>query len=96
MFASISAVLDWYNQYEWVKIATVPFAALVGLTLANYLNSANRKIALFYGLSWVAIGLVLDAAITMRFNAEIFQDPYLWAGYAVLLLAPLCPVCKKS
>ena len=76
-------------------MATVPFAALIGLVLANYLNSANRKIALFYGLSWVATGLVLDAAITMRFNAEIFRDPYLWAGYVALFLASLCPAYKK-
>ena len=41
-----------------------------------------------YGAVWVAIGIILDAIITVRFQAEIFGVWQYYAGYALVLLAP--------
>lgn len=71
-------------------------AGVVAFVLAGMVKPAKIVLALAYGLIWVVIGLVLDAAVTMRFNAEIFSSWSLWFGYLLVLLAPILKVEKSS
>lgn len=94
MFAVVSAFLNAYNQKTWVKVAIVIFGGIVALILAGKAEPSSATIALGYGLGWVIIGVILDTLVTMKYNPEIFQSKWLWAGYIVILLAPLLRIKK--
>lgn len=54
------------------------------------------KLALSYSFIWVAVGLILDLIVTMKFNAAIFSLWTLWLGYALVFLVPLLRVKKAQ
>lgn len=67
-------------------------AGIMGLTA--YLFALDTKAenvgqALGYGAVWVAIGMVLDAAVTQNFDAHIFTTWQYYVGYGLALLSPL-------
>jgi len=87
-----------FNIYGslWLDILTAIIAGFVSFVLAGYVKPNKAAIALGYGFSWVVVGLILDAIITMRFNPEIFSSWALWLGYGLALLAPLLRVKKSA
>lgn len=89
MFAIVSALLDIYTQFAFVKVLVAVIAGVVAYILAGYLEIESYKTALIYGILWLIVGIVLDFLITVRFNSAIFTQWSLWLGYIFIVLAPL-------
>jgi hypothetical protein len=79
-----------------MNIVIAIIAGLISLILAGYVKPDKASTALSYGLSWVVIGIILDAVVTLRFNPAIFTDWSLWLGYVLVLLAPVSKVKKAG
>ena len=95
MFAVVAAFLPSYNEKTWVKVAVVIFAGLLALILAGRAEPNSVTIALGYGLGWAIIDLMMDVLVTMKYDANIFQSKWFWAGYILILLAPLLRIKKE-
>ncbi len=97
MFAIVSIFVG-FKIYDnaLMKLVTAIIAGIVSLVLAGYVKPGSAKLALTYGISWVIIGAILDAIVTMRYNPLIFQSKGLWLGYLLVLLAPLLKVKKAT
>jgi len=97
MFVVVSIFVA-FNIYTnaVMKVITAIIAGIISFVLAGYVKPSNVSVALSYGFSWVVIGVILDAAITMRFNNQIFLSKGLWLGYLLVLLAPLLKVKKAA
>lgn len=78
------------------KVIIAIIAGAISYFLATKIKPADVKMALAYGVIWVIMGVILDALITVRFNALIFSSKGLWLGYLLVLLAPLLTVKKGS
>lgn len=96
MFAVVSAFMDAYNEKTWVKVTVVLLAGIIALILAGKAEPSSATIALGYGIGWVIIGVILDTLVTMKYNPDILQNKWLWAGYVVILLAPLLRIRKDT
>lgn len=95
MFVIVSAFIAFnIYQLKWMQIVTAIIAGVIAFLLAGSAKPNKVIIALGFGFCWVVIGVILDAVITMRFNAEIFNSWSLWLGYALILLVPLLRVKK--
>ncbi|MFC1700934.1 hypothetical protein ACFLZ0_02255 [Patescibacteria group bacterium] len=94
MFTVVSAFLHSYNEKTWVKLFVLLFAGILALILAGKSEPNSITIALGYGLGWVIIGLMMDALVTLKYNPNIFQSKWMWAGYVLILLAPLLRIQK--
>ncbi len=96
MFALVSAFLDWYNQYEMVKVSIAVFSGVVAISLVYFLKVEKIKQALVFSLTWLVVGIVLDYFVTMRFNDHVFVSVYLWLGYGLMFISPLLYVKLKD
>lgn len=95
MFVVVSALIGFkVYQYAGVPVAVAILGGVVSYILASYVKPRSAKVALGYGLSWVVVGVILDALITMRFNPQIFASLTIWFSYTLVLLAPLARVRK--
>lgn len=96
MFAIVSAFIafDIY-KFVWMQAITAIVAGIISFILAGKIKPDKLSLAISYGLIWVIAGLILDATVTMKFNSEIFLSWSLWAGYILILLAPVLRI-KKS
>jgi len=96
MFAIVSAFISFgIYKFIWIQGAIALIAGIISFVLAGKVKPDKATLAISYGLTWVVIGLILDATVTMKFNPEIFTSWSLWAGYILVLLAPVLRV-KKS
>jgi len=67
-----------------VVIGIVAFFAGKNLKLKNIIETLK------YSASWVIIGIILDALITVQFTGwEIFMQLDVWFGYFLVLVAPI-------
>src|SRR3989344_5021772 len=89
MFAIVSAVvaLDLRGSV-WTSVAIVIIAGLISYYFAYSLGIANGLGALFAGVLFAGIGMLLDLFISRRFSAEIFTSLSYWVSYSVIFLAP--------
>ncbi len=96
MFVIVSVLLAFklYISDEPSIIVAI-LAGIVAYFLAGYAKPSNRLQGFKFGLTWVAVGLILDWLITTKFAPEIFQDWTLWFGYALVLAAPVLQAGKK-
>lgn len=96
MFTIVSFFIafDIY-KFAWMQITTAIISGVIAFVLAGYVKPKKIVSALNYGLVWVAVGLILDAIVTMKFNTAIFASWPLWLGYALVLVAPIIRVKKK-
>lgn len=89
-FGAISVATGWGAtadpRGDTLRPVLAPFAALV---FATYLSSRNLATAAEYGAMWVSTSFILDYLVSTRFDPEIFSSGLLWAGYALVFLAPL-------
>jgi hypothetical protein len=88
MFAVVSAFLPWYEQV-WMKVVLVVIVGGLAYAAAVYANITDTNRGLLYGALFVLVALLLDALVTARFNPNIFNEIYLWLGYALTLFAPI-------
>jgi hypothetical protein len=89
MFVIVSAFVGFkIYDFLWLQIATAIIGGVISFVLAGYVKPDKFSLALSYGLCWVVVGVILDAVITMRFNAEIFSTWTLWLSYFLMLIAP--------
>ncbi len=97
MFVVISIFIG-FKIYDnaLMKVISALIAGLISFILAGYVKPRKISLALSYGITWVIIGVILDAIITMRFNNQIFLSKGLWLGYLLVLLAPLLRVKKVT
>ncbi len=95
VIVSIFVAFNIYGNAA-MKVVIACLAGAISYFLAMKLKPVDIKIALTYGVLWVIVGVILDAVITMRFNALIFSSKGLWLGYLLVLLAPLFAVKKGS
>ena len=79
-----------------MKVVTALIGGLTSFILAGYVKPTSPNLALTYGISWVVVGVILDALVTMRFNPQIFLSKGLWLGYSLVLFAPLLKVKKVA
>ena len=98
MFVVVSILIafKWYDGSGLMAWVVAVVGGVVSLILAGYLRPATAGAAFGYGAAFVIIGVVLDAIITTRFNAEIFRSVPLWVSYALVLLAPLLRIRKST
>ncbi len=96
MFAIVSIFVG-YEAYDssFAKAVIVVAAGAISFIFSRKIGPSSAANALYYGAVWVAAGLALDAIVTTRFAPHIFAAKSLWAGYLLVLLAPLLNV-KKS
>ena len=95
MFAIVSVFIAFeIYGFIWMQAAAAIIAGVISFILAGKIKPDKATLAISYGLTWVVIGLILDALVTMKFNAEIFTLWSLWAGYILVLLAPVLRVKK--
>lgn len=96
MFVIVSIFIG-FKIYDsrLMKGVTVVIAGIISYIFAGYTKPTKFSQALAYGASWVVIGIILDSLITVNFNPAIFTARSLWAGYALVLVAPLLRI-KKS
>lgn len=96
MFVVVSAFVafNWY-QFLWIQVVIAIIAGIIVWILADYVDIKNYSLALSYGLTWVIVGLILDALISYQFDNSIFTSWTLWLGYLLVLLVPLFRI-KKS
>ena len=97
MFVVVSVFIA-FNIYgnTVMKVVTALIAGAVSYFLATKLKPVDMKAALINGAIWVIVGVILDALVSTRFNAMIFQSKGLWLGYLLVLLAPMLTIKKKS
>ena len=96
MFVIVSAFIGFkIYDYLWVKILIAVIGGIISFILAGHVKPKSYGIAFAYGASWVVIGVLLDAIVTMRFNPAIFAEWTLWFSYGLGLLAPLLRVKKE-
>lgn len=91
VFAAVLALvgLDLYNgDGVWGKIMAALAAGIVSFVLAGFLELNNRSSAFYYGLIWAIIALLLDAIVTIKFNADILRKWTVWIGYLLIIAAP--------
>jgi len=72
----------------WVVLALGIVGAFIAYGFAVSANPLGPAQALGYGISWVLIGLVLDALISRQIHSQIYGLWTYWFGYAMILLAP--------
>lgn len=89
MFGAVYLVLQWYNQFSWMKFDVAVFAGIMAYLLSAYTPIYGYSNALLFGMIFVAVGIILDILVTYNFNQEIFTYWQLWLGYAFALFAPL-------
>lgn len=89
MFAGISAIMPWYTGYMLVRVIVLLIAAGLAYWFASIAQATTYTYGLIAGVMWVLTSIVMDAVITLQFNATVFSSGWLWAGYAVTLVMPL-------
>jgi len=95
MFVIVSVFIGFkVPDSLWLNIGFAVISAVISFILAGYAKPKSFGMALGYGLSWLAVGVILDFIVTMRFNSEIFTAWTLWLGYGLVVLAPLLRVKK--
>src|SRR3989338_5673848 len=96
MFVIISIFVA-FKIYENVVMQVI--GALIGGGISYFfvrkIGASSMVNALTYGALFIIIGLILDFAVTKRFNDQIFGMWSLWLGYGLVFLTPLAAV-KKS
>lgn len=97
MFMIISAFIGFKVQESmWLEIGFAVISGVISFILAGYVKPKSYGTAFGYGISWLVVGVILDAIVTMRFNPAIFTAWTLWLGYGLAVLAPLLRVKKAS
>lgn len=95
MFVIVSIFIGFkIYDFVWMEVITAVISGIISFILARYVKPAKAAAALAYGVTWVIIGVILDAIVTTRFNPAIFASWSLWLGYVLVLLAPLLAVKK--
>ena len=92
MFVIVSVFIAFKLYPGGTEVLIAVIAGVVSYILAGFAKPKDRAEALKFGISWVIVGVVLDALITLRFSPGIFQMWTLWLGYALVLLAPTLKV----
>lgn len=96
MFVIVSALIGFkIQEFLWVEIGISIISGVISFILAGYVKPKSFGMALGYGASWLVVGVILDAIVTMRFNPAIFTSWMLWLGYGLVVLAPLLRVKKE-
>lgn len=97
MFVIVSIFIAFdIHRFTWIQVITAVISGLISFILAGYAKPNKVSMALAYGGSWVVVGLILDAIVTMKFNPAIFSSWSLWLGYLLVLIAPLLKVKKTT
>lgn len=95
MFVIVSIFIGFkIYGYLWMQVVAAVIGFIIALILASNVKPGGAGSAFAYGLIWVVIGLILDAAVTTRFNAAIFESWPVWLGYLLVLIAPLFRIKK--
>jgi len=81
-------------DYIWMEIVTAGISGIISFILAGYVKPQSYGLALAYGVSWLAVGVILDVIVTMRFNPAIFKAWTFWLGYGLAILALFLRVKK--
>jgi len=96
MFGIVSVFVAFgIYKFIWIQGFTALIAGIISFILAGKVKPNKATLAISYGLIWVMISLILEAVVTMKFEPEIFTSWSLWAGYILVLLAPVLRV-KRS
>ena len=80
---SIFVALNLYNPIT--KIAVIAFAGVFSFVTTRKLARNKRKESLCIGLGFVSMGLILDIAITYRFDSHIFQSTFFLMTYFAII-----------
>ena len=72
---------------------TTILVILTAFFLAKSLKITLKKEILKYAISWVLVGIILDALITTRFTGWVFFASWqMWLSYAILFMVPFLAV----
>jgi hypothetical protein len=97
MFVIISAFIGFgIYQGMWMELLGSLLGGGIAYILAGYMKPTSYGLALGYGLTWVVVGVILDAIVTVRFAPNIFTLWTMWVGYALVLLAPMLRVKRSA
>jgi hypothetical protein len=89
MFAVVSALVGfgWYGSLFTQVIAAV-VSGIAAYVLAAYVPMRSSSQAFGYGFLWVGIAVVLDAVISLQYQAGLLGSWTYWLGSALVLFAP--------
>ncbi|MEK9180710.1 MAG: hypothetical protein AAB871_00565 [Patescibacteria group bacterium] len=95
MFVIISAFVAFdYKDAAWLRFLWMVLGGVIAFVLAGKVAPTSFGGAFYYGLIWAVIGVVLDYLISRRYEPAIFSAWTYWAGYVLVLLAPVLRVKK--
>lgn len=89
------AILSVYSGVV-VKGIVVLIAGGLAYYFATRMQPMDWGKGIGLAASWLVIGVVLDALITMRLDSNIFNSKALWAGYTLLVIGTLVGVMRKG
>ncbi|OGE75436.1 MAG: hypothetical protein A3C85_02975 [Candidatus Doudnabacteria bacterium RIFCSPHIGHO2_02_FULL_48_21] len=89
MFALVSAMVG-FNLFDSVlsQITVGIIGGIVAYGFASNARSPSQLQSFAYGGTWLAIGVILDAIVTSRFETGLFGSWTYWLGYGLILFAP--------
>jgi hypothetical protein len=87
--AMILVVFGVTLSVGWMFLLAI-LAAIIAYSLSVNVDPRSTGTAFGYGLTWAAVGIILDSLISSQFAAGqgIFGLWSYWVGYALVLLAP--------
>jgi len=95
MFVIVSIFIRFgIYELQAMMIITPIISGVIAYILAGLVKPQNYMAALQYALTWLVVGVILDALITMGYNPAIFSSLYLWLGYILMVLAVFLRVKK--
>lgn len=97
MFVIVSIMLAFQiYHYPAAKAAILAVSGLLAYLFTRRTEPEKMMGAAFIGAVFAAIGLLLDAIITSRFDPQVFSSIYLWIGYLFVLVGAIAGGCVCS
>src|SRR3989344_6314183 len=93
MFALVSAMVG-FNLFDSVlsQITVGIIGGIVAYGFASNARSPSQLQSFAYGGTWLAIGVILDAIVTSRFETGLFGSWTYWLGDGFFLFSPCRPM----
>ena len=87
MFVVVSVMVAFrIYQYPFAKFFILLLSGALAYFFVRSADPDKTLRAVFIGAIFTVIALLLDAAITNRFDGSVFSSVYLWASYVFIMI----------
>jgi hypothetical protein len=95
MFVVISAFVSYgITSGMTMTVVATAVSLVVAYVAARNIAPESYGMALWYGLVFAAVGIVLDFLISQRFAPGMFSNVSYWVNYLLVVLVPMLAVKK--